>query len=89
MTERMVFLLEIIDMVLIMVAVIGSLYIKMILIPDIESHHNQLRKLTADCAHLESRIRILEKRAMTAAPEKLVIAHEYAPDKDAPKFGRF
>lgn len=88
--DGLIFMLEIISMILVMVAILGSLYIKMILLPDIESHHEQIRKLTAANTHLEARVKVLEKRAMNREPvDKVVITHEYAPDKDAPNYGGF
>ena len=88
MIEGITFLLECIDLVLIMVAILGSLYIKMFVLPEIERNRDQIKKLTVDNMRLGSRVRILESREMRGQVDKVQfeIVHLHPDELEAPHF---
>lgn len=89
MTESIIFMLEIIDMVLIMATVLGAVYIKVFIVNELDLLRKNVGHLAADNEQLKAKQRVYEKRLIKmTTPEEIVFKHEYS-ERNAPEFGRF
>lgn len=89
MTNKIVFMLEIICMILVMVAILGSLYIKLFIMPELERLREGNEHLAAELVQLQARQKVYEKRLMKVqVPEKVVFLNGSKKSSDV-KFGGF
>lgn len=89
MIDSMVFMLEIIDMVLIMAAVIGAAYIKLFVVNELDELHGKVEHLAAENEQLKAKQRVYEKRLIKMhTPEEIVFKHEYS-ERNSPTYGGF
>ena len=90
MTDSIIFMLEIIDMVLVMATVLGAVYIKIFVVNELDLLKKNVGYLAAENEQLKAKQKVYEKRLIKmATPEHIVITHESMPSDDAPKFGGF
>lgn len=85
----MILALEIMDLILLMVVIMGAFYCKA-LSSENETLAKKMDWLNNQLEQVRAKQRVFEKRfqAMSQPAEKLVIEHKFE-EKDAPKFGRF
>lgn len=89
MNDNIIFLLELSVLTLIMAVALGSLYIKLFILPDIRKLEEKSQHMAFEIEQLKAKQRVYEKRLMRAeVPEKIVISHEYS-ERNAPTFGGF
>lgn len=90
MNEGMIFILECISMVLIMVAILGSLYIKLFVVNELDRLRDKTSHLSSEVEQLKAKQRVYEKRLHQAAHPEHIVFHCAPPQKkNEVEFGGF